>query len=69
MDNAHAALHLRLGREAFATLAGDFEVGFFPFMLMCHTASVVEGCGWIIAAGAAMKLQMGKGRRGYCSTN
>lgn len=26
MNNAHPAFHLRFGREAFATLAGDFEV-------------------------------------------
>jgi hypothetical protein len=68
MDDAHATLYLRLGRESFATLAGDFEVGFF-FMFVCHTTSVVEGCGLIIAARAAIKLQMGKGRRGDCSTN
>src|SRR5205809_42843 len=36
--------------------------------MICHTASVVEGCAWTIAARAAMKLRMGKGRRGNCYT-
>ena len=64
MHDAHSALYVRLRREAFATLAGDFEVGFFPFMIVCHTVSVVEGCGSNIAAQTAMKVWMGKGCRG-----
>jgi len=37
---------LRFGREALASLAGDFEVRFLPFLIVVrHTDSVVEGCG------------------------
>ena len=51
MHHSHAAFHLRLRRETFATFAGDFEVGFVPFMrVLFHTASKVEGCGglWFV---------------------
>ena len=56
MNDADTAFHLRLGWETFASLAGDFEVGFFPIMcVVCHKVSVVEGCDSSTAALAAMK--------------
>jgi hypothetical protein len=46
MNNAESAFHLCLGRETFASLAGDFEIGFFSMLVVvCHTASVVDSCG------------------------
>jgi len=33
MNDARAALHLRLGGEAFAALAGDFEAGFIDWIM------------------------------------
>ena len=51
MNDADAALDLRFGRESFATFAGDFEVGFVPFMcVLFHKASIVEG--WLKHRGA-----------------
>ena len=46
VNDADSAFHLRFGRETFASLASDFEVGFFAIIcVVCHTVSVVEGCG------------------------
>ena len=46
MNDSCAAFHLPFGWETFASLAGDFEIGLFPIMgVVCHTASVAEGCG------------------------
>ena len=40
MHDAKAALYAGLGRETFASLAGDFEKGAFLIeRLVCHTAS------------------------------
>jgi hypothetical protein len=43
MNHAQAFPHLRFGREPFASLAGDFKIGFVrDVTVVCHTASVLR---------------------------
>ena len=49
VNDARAAFHLRLGGEAATALAGDFVTGCIGVvMLVCHTASGVEGGGVVV---------------------
>jgi hypothetical protein len=71
MDQAHSSLYARFGREAFATLAGNFELRVFRFIsVLCHTASVIMGCscGIEFAARAASKNADGQGTTRDCYT-
>jgi len=54
VNDAHAALDLRFGREALAAFTGDFEADFVPILdVDGHMNSWVEGCGCLAAAGSA----------------